>query len=97
MDSATRFRGCTPSYEPPETLNPNPEGLDDPLVGQDADIRAFGCILSETATFMIHGSRGVGLYRKARQKSALPGQWDATFYASNTEVKVEVKEWLGKL
>ena len=96
MDSATRFKGRTTSDEPPESLNPNPKDFGDPL-GWDSDMRAFGCILSETATFMIDGSRGIELYRKARQKSALPGQWDATFYASTTEVKAEVKEWLGKL
>jgi hypothetical protein len=90
--SASIFMGCTPSYEPPEARNSNPQDFSDTLVGRGADIWAFGCILSEIATFMIYSSRGIRRYKKERFNS--PGESrDESFHAS-TGLKEGVKEWL---
>ena len=98
MASATVFTACTPSYEPPESRNLDPEDFSETRVGRGADVWAFGCILSEIATFLINGSKGIKDYKEERRKSVLPGNWaDECFHASAAELKGGVKEWLRRL
>ncbi|KAG0637539.1 kinase-like domain-containing protein [Tuber brumale] len=95
--SSTIHKTGTVAYLPPEACGPDPEAnFDDRMVGRSVDIWAFGCILTEIATYLLRGSEGVREFGGRRLTKISANVRDDSFHAYG-EVKEEVREWLKSL
>lgn len=93
-DSKSPFKGGPGWYIAPECEDADDE-FKPGLVGRAGDIWSFGCIISEVATYMRRGSKGVAAYRERRKLKLGPIQ-TKTFQHGNIP-NAGVEAWLVQL
>ncbi|KAL8922916.1 MAG: hypothetical protein Q9208_004878 [Pyrenodesmia sp. 3 TL-2023] len=93
-DSKSPFKGGPGWYMAPECEDADDE-FRPGLVGRAGDIWSFGCIISEVATYMRHGSKGVAAFR-ARRKLKLGPIQTKTFHQGSIP-HAGVEAWLNEL
>ncbi|KAI1631179.1 kinase-like protein [Biscogniauxia mediterranea] len=74
-----------------------PECMDENHVSRAIDVWAFGCLMTEVATYMRKGAAGVKVFSDRRLSERRPRWVDSMFYRQDGVVKGEVKEWLETL
>jgi len=94
--SGTVFRQGGGDYRAPECEDINDDLFPKFVVRRSSDIWSFGCILAETATYMILGRCGVTEFKKKRRFKKGKGSY-YLFHYGRGEPNVAVSDWLLEL